>query len=123
MSIVKEKGLEGKAKQAKLMYSVCERFYVDKIPAVKIAEEIGVNRGTVYRYLLNFEAENPQIVEAMKKNGKEITPQDYDTLRREVASLKKKLATEKLRADFYQETVAYAKEVMGIDLLKKAGAK
>ena len=38
------------------------------------------------------------------------------------SSLKKALAEERLRADFYQEMVAYGEEVYGIKL-KKAGTK
>lgn len=36
--------------------------------------------------------------------------------------LRKLLSQEKLRADFYEEMVAFGKEVYGIDL-KKAGTK
>ena len=39
-----------------------------------------------------------------------------------IAELKKQLKTERLRADFYEEMVAFGKEVYGIDL-KKAGTK
>lgn len=58
----------------------------------------------------------------MKKQGKDVTPADYDKLKQEVALLKKRLATEKLRADFYEEMINFGKEVYGIDL-KKAGTK
>ena len=43
-------------------------------------------------------------------------------LREEIAILKKDLTRERLRADFYEEMVAFGKEVYGIDL-KKAGTK
>ena len=36
--------------------------------------------------------------------------------------LKKQVKSERLRADFYEEMVAFGKEVYGIDL-KKAGTK
>ena len=36
--------------------------------------------------------------------------------------MKKQLSQERLRADFYEEMVAFGKEVYGIDL-KKAGTK
>lgn len=49
-------------------------------------------------------------------------PADYVKLQEELSELKKKLAEERLRADFYEEMVAYGKEVYGIDL-KKAGTK
>ena len=58
----------------------------------------------------------------MKKQGKEITPDDYKKLLREISELKKQLSQERLRADFYEEMVAFGKEVYGIDL-KKAGTK
>jgi hypothetical protein len=62
------------------------------------------------------------MAEQMKKQGKEVTPEDYKNLLREIAELKKSLAQEKLRADFYEEMVAFGKEVYGIDL-KKTGTK
>lgn len=52
----------------------------------------------------------------------EVTPEDYKNLVQELAELKKQLKTERLRADFYEEMVAFGKEVYGIDL-KKAGTK
>lgn len=60
--------------------------------------------------------------ELMKKQGKDVTPEDYKKLLEELSSLKKALAEERLRADFYQEMVAYGEEVYGIKL-KKAGTK
>ncbi|WP_160247943.1 hypothetical protein [Phocaeicola sartorii] len=56
------------------------------------------------------------------KKRKEVSPGDYDNLKREIAQLKANLKREKLRADFYEEMVAFGKEVYGIDL-KKAGTK
>ena len=53
----------------------------------------------------------------MNKQGKEITPEDYKNLVQELAELKKQLKTERLRADFYEEMVAFGKEVYGICLL------
>ena len=58
----------------------------------------------------------------MSKQGQEITPDDYKDLVKEVAELKKQLKVERLRADFYEEMVAFGKEAYGIDL-KKAGTK
>lgn len=77
---------------------------------------------TLHRWIRTFEAENPQMCEQMKKQGKEITPDDYKKLLREISELKKQLSQERLRADFYEEMVAFGKEVYGIDL-KKAGTK
>ena len=52
----------------------------------------------------------------------DITPEDYKKLQEENARLQSELKREKLRADFYEEMVAFGKEVYGIDL-KKAGTK
>ena len=85
-----------------------------------IIEKLGVSRSRVYKALTTFEQENPQQVELMKKRGKDVTPEDYKKLREEIAILKKDLTRERLRAYFYEEMVAFGKEVYGIDL-KKAG--
>jgi len=58
----------------------------------------------------------------MKKKKDEVMPEDYQKLLSEVSTLKAELRREKLRADFYEEMVAFGKEVYGIDL-KKAGTK
>ena len=58
----------------------------------------------------------------MKKDGKNVTPKDYQDLKAEINQLKSELSKEKLRADFYEEMLAFGKEVYGIDL-KKAGTK
>ena len=54
------------------------------------------------------------------KKQKEVTPADYTNLKREISQLKASLKREKLRADFYEEMVAFGKEVYGIDLKKLA---
>jgi transposase len=87
-----------------------------------IIEKLGVSRSSIYRALSTFERENPQQAARMKREGKEIRPEEYTDLLKELSELKKALARERLRADFYQEMVAYGKEVYGIDL-KKAGTK
>ena len=58
----------------------------------------------------------------MQKRGKDVTPEDYKQLQAEVSRLQSELKRAKLRADFYEEMVAFGKEVYGIDL-KKAGTK
>ena len=47
---------------------------------------------------------------------------DVEELLKKVKELEVQLSRERLRADFYEEMVAYGKEVYGIDL-KKAGTK
>jgi hypothetical protein len=84
-------------------------------------KKTGLGHGTVYSYLRTFEAENPELVVQMKKR-KDVTPEDYKKLQAENARLQSELKREKLRADFYEEMVAFGKEVYGIDL-KKAGTK
>ena len=84
--------------------------------------KLGVSPTTVWRLLRTFEAENPQLSEQMKKKGKDVSPEDYRKLLTEINSLKAELKKEKLRADFYEEMVAFGEEVYGMDL-KKAGIK
>ncbi|WP_018669241.1 hypothetical protein [Bacteroides gallinarum] len=43
-----------------------------------------------------------------------MTPEDYKELLKEISELKKSLAQERLRADFYEEMVAFGKEVYGM---------
>ena len=62
------------------------------------------------------------MAEKMAKQGKDVTPLDYEELLKKVSELESKLKRETLRADFYEEMVAFGKEVYGIDL-KKAGTK
>lgn len=108
--------------RVRLQHRVYEMRYVENACYSTIAKETGLCMKSVYNFLRIFEAENPQIAEEMKKQGKDVTPEDYAKLKKEIASLKKELSTEKLRADFYEEMVAFGKEVYGIDL-KKAGTK
>ena len=73
-------------------------------------------------FLCKFASENPEMAEKMAKQGKDVTPSDYEELLKKVSELESKLKRETLRADFYEEMVAFGKEVYGIDL-KKAGTK
>lgn len=95
---------------------------LEGLGVTSIREKLGISRSRVYKALTTFEQENPQQAELMKKQGKDVTPDDYKKLQEEIAILKKDLAQERLRADFYEEMVAFGKEVYGIDL-KKAGTK
>ena len=78
-------------------------FYLQGVPVAEVARKTGLSRHTIYTYLRNFEAINPQVAEQMKKNGKDVTPDDYKALQEEVARLQGELKREKLRADFYEE--------------------
>lgn len=97
-------------------------YAVEGLSCNEICKKIGVGRSTFYRIIRTFEAENPQLSEQMKKKEKDVLPEDYRKLLAEVNSLKAELKKEKLRADFYEEMVAFGEEVYGIDL-KKAGTK
>ena len=57
-----------------------------------------------------------------KKTKEDVVPEDYKKLLEENARLRSELKQAKLRADFYEEMVAFGKETYGIDL-KKAGTK
>ena len=104
-----------------LQEEVYRLYRVENLPLSAVMKKTGLGHGTIYRYLSIFEAENPELVVQMKKR-KDVTPDDYKKLLEEVATLKSQLKREKLRADFYEEMVAFGKEVYGIDL-KKAGTK
>lgn len=108
-----------------LLGMILEEYYYNHVSLHELSLKKGLPKTTIYRWIRKFEAENPQMAEQMKKQGKQgkdVTPEDYKELLHEIAELKKSLAHEKLRADFYEEMVAFGKEVYGIDL-KKAGTK
>ena len=105
-----------------ILRGLLDDYYNNHLSFQALSQKTGIARTTVHKWIRTFEAENPQMSEQMKKQGKEITPDDYKKLLQEISDLKKTLAQEKLRADFYEEMVAFGKEVYGIDL-KKAGTK
>lgn len=113
-------------KQEKARYNLEHDLYrmvrQERRPIMEAVAKFGVSRATVYRIMSNFEEKNPQDAALMKKRGQDVVPEDYRKLQEEISELKKMLANERLRADFYEEMVAYGKEVYGIDL-KKAGTK
>ena len=96
-------------------------YRVQNLPISVVIEKTGLSRSTIFEIIRKFEAENPEIVVQMKKR-KDLTPDDYRRLQEENIRLQSELKREKLRADFYEEMVAFGKEVYGIDL-KKAGTK
>lgn len=97
-------------------------YVVEGLSCNEICKKIGVSESTFYRIIRTFGAENPQLSEQMKKKTSDVLPDDYRKLLTEVNNLKAELKKEKLRADFYEEMVAFGEEVYGIDL-KKAGIK
>ena len=88
----------------------------------ELMAEFGLCKAQIWKILSNFERENPQMAEMMRRQGKDVTPADYRELQEEITRLKKALERERLRADFYEEMVAYGEEVYGIKL-KKDGTK
>ncbi len=104
------------------MKSVYELFHIQHLRVSEIMSLKGLSQYKVYHFLRTFAIECPELAERMKKKGSDVTPEDYRKLLEEMSALKSALKKEKLRADFYEEMVAFGKEVYGIDL-KKAGTK
>ena len=104
------------------MKEVYEMFHIQHLRVAEIMSKKGMKHYKVYHFLRTFAAEYPELAEQMKKKGSDVTPEDYRKLLEEVSALKSELKKEKLRADFYEEMVAFGREVYGIDL-KKAGTK
>ena len=105
-----------------VLHEVLNDYYFNHLTFQELSAKSGISKSSIYRMIRTFESENPQMSEQMKKHGKDVTPEDYKKLVQENLALKKQLSQEKLRADFYEEMVAFGKEVYGIDL-KKAGTK
>lgn len=114
--------LQTSLERIRLQQEVYDLYRVQNLPLDVVKEKTGLSRNTIYRYLRNFVAGNPNVAEQMKKRGTDIIPEDYKKLQEENARLQSELKREKLRADFYEEMVAFGKDVYGIDL-KKAGTK
>lgn len=104
------------------MKTVYEMRHIQHLDVPEIISRTGIKRTQVYKFLSTFAAEYPDLVEQMKKQKEDVTPDEYKKLLEELSTLKSELKREKLRADFYEEMVAFGKEVYGIDL-KKAGTK
>ena len=102
------------------MKEVYEMFHIQHLRVPEIMSRKGMTHYKVYHFLRTFAADYPELAEQMKKKGSDVTPEDYRKLLEEVSTLKSELRKEKLRADFYEEMVAFGKEVYGIDLKKLA---
>jgi len=113
--------LRSRMYRSRLQEEVYRLYRLKNMPLKDVMAKTGLGKGTVYRYIRNFESENPDLEKQMKKR-KDVIPDDYKKLQTEIARLQSELKQEKLRADFYEEMVAFGKEVYGIDL-KKAGTK
>ena len=104
------------------MRQVYEMRHMDHLSVSEIVSKTGIKRTQVYRFLSTFASEYSELAEQMKKKREDVTPDEYQKLLEELSTLKSELKREKLRADFYEEMVAFGKEVYGIDF-KKAGTK
>lgn len=118
----RENSFEAKLDFIRLRKQVYDLIRVQDRSVSDVMKETGLSSRTIYRYLRTFEDDNPKVADQMKKRGTAITPDDYKKLQAENARLQSELQREKLRADFYEEMVAFGKDVYGIDL-KKAGTK
>lgn len=117
-----EKEYAQKRATASLDLEIYRLHVIEGMKVSDIIEKLGVTNYRAYHALATFDAENPEMAALMKRQSKEATENDYKALLQELASLKEDLAHERLRADFYEEMVAFGKEVYGIDL-KKVGTK
>ena len=59
------------------IYRLCK---VEGLSPLAIMEKFGISRVTLWRILTKFERENPQAAELMKRQGKDVTPEDYKRL-------------------------------------------
>ena len=117
---MKEKNYNQEQARNLLNQGITRLRLLEGLDVKSIIEKSGISRSRVYKALTTFEQENPQQVELMRKCGKDVTPEDYKKLQEEIALQKKDLTRERLRTDFYEEMVAFGKEVYGIDLKKLA---
>ena len=113
--------LRSRIENCHLQQEVYRLYRVENLPIDEVMKKTGVARSTIYRYLRTFEDETPELAAQMKKRN-EVSLEAYKKLQEENARLQGELKREKLRGDFYEEMVAFGKEVYGIDL-KKAGTK
>ena len=104
------------------MKTVYEMRHLQHLGISEIMSRTGIKRTQVYNFLRTFAAEYSDLVEQMKKKREDVSHDEYRKLLEELSTLKSELKRERLRADFYEEMVAFGKEVYGIDL-KKAGTK
>lgn len=119
---MKEKKYNQEKERQKRNREIYRLHIVEGMVVSELVKKAGISIASIYRVIATFERENPLESEMMKKQGKDIRPEDYQKLLDEISSLKKDLSQERLRADFFEEMVAFGKEVYGIDL-KKAGTK
>ena len=59
---------------------ILEEYYCNHVSVHELSLKNGLSNRTIYRWIRKFEAENPQMAEQMKKQGKDLTPEDYKKL-------------------------------------------
>lgn len=97
-------------------------YYEEQIGGISIGKKLGIPSSTIYEWISNFAAANPEIHAQMKKDTAP-TPEDYAKLQAEVARLQKALKTEHMRAELYNKMIDVAEEKFNISIRKKAGPK
>ena len=122
-----------------------QRLYYDKVISLyrdkhmgktRISKIIPVSDWTISNWIRNFVAENPSYKSQRMKQAEERrkkkavlesvdspVPSDMDSLKAEVARLRKALKDESIRADLYNEIINVAEEQFKIPIRKKAGTK
>ena len=122
-----------------------QRLYYDKVIALyrdkhmgrhQIEKIIPVSNWTISEWIRTFVAENPSYKSERMKQAEERRkkkavlesvdspmPSDMNSLKAEVARLRKALKDESIRADLYNEMINVAEEQFKIPIRKKAGTK
>jgi len=113
---------------------VIDLYFREGYSVRQIAQKIPVSKSGIGRWIANFAEANPQLEPIMKKRstkpelhteqeGRTDLPEDVQALQAEVASLKRQLRDEKMRADAYDMMIDLAEEVFKIPIRKKSGAE
>ena len=122
-----------------------QRLYYDKVISLyrdkhmgklAISKIIPVSDWTIQSWIRTFVAENPsykskRMKQAEEKRKKKAVlesvdspiPSDKESLKAEVARLRKALKEESMRAELYNEIINVAEEQFKIPIRKKAGTK
>ena len=112
-------------------------MYVNQgLPVTNIAKIIPVHKATIYRWIANFVAINPQAepsVMARKSKMEEQTrsnvpvnealPDEVLALQKEIKQLRAQLTKAEIKAEAFDELINVAEAQFGIQIRKKAGAK
>ena len=72
--------IQKSSERYQLMYDVYYLYKVEHESVTSISQKKSLNRRKVYRILRTFASENPEMAEKMAKQGKDVTPSDYEEL-------------------------------------------